>query len=164
VPVVAALLWVVGRGIRPPEPQTPFTSPLSTAPDAGPAESETRAEPDADGGGVISRLFEKPARLSIDFEHSLKSGSIRVWVDDDLAIDQELDSRVTRKVLSFTLRKGAVQEELEVSPGRRRVRVQLRWDDNDRTETITGTFRSGALRTLEVRVGRLRKNLSLDWK
>jgi eukaryotic-like serine/threonine-protein kinase len=129
-----------------------------------PAPGGTEPEAGESGDGPLSSVFQGPARLSIDFEHHLKSGTIRVWVDDELVLEQGLDSRVTKKLLSFTFRKGAIQEELEVSPGRRRVRVQLRWDDNDRTETISATFKPGALRTLEVRVGRLRKNLSLDWR
>jgi serine/threonine-protein kinase len=160
VPVLAIAAWLVALAFRSTAPEKALTA----SPAGEPPASEAPAEPEAGAGGVISRLFEKPARLSVDFEHHLKSGTIRVWVDDDLVIEEDLDSRVTKSLLSFKLRKGAVQEELEVSPGRRRVRVQLRWDDNDKTETISGTFRSGALRTLEVRVGRLRKNLSLEWR
>ena len=160
VAVLAALLWLVGREFRSAEPEMAFTE----SPSAEPSVSEPQGDTASSEGGVIARLFEKPARLSIDFEHHLRSGTIRIWVDDDLVLEEGLDSRVTKRLLSFKLRKGAVQEELEVRPGRRRIRVQLRWEDNDKTETITGTFGSGALRTLEVRVGRLRKNLSLDWK
>ena len=154
LPLLAIALWLVGHGARAPEPDAAAPElPASGSP-----------EPAAGEGGALARLFEKPARLAVDFEHSLKGGSIRVWVDDELVLEQELDSRVTKKLLSFTLRKGAVQQELEVSPGRHRVRVQVRWEDNDKTETVVGTFRSGALRTLEIRIGRLRKNLSLDWR
>jgi len=158
--VLAALLagysWL--RAPSPgPAPAAQGAADTSPSPEAVP--SAAASEP-----GLLARLFEEPARLAIDFEHPLKSGRIRVWVDDDLVLDEGLDGRVTRKLLSFTLRKGSIQQELEVSPGRRRVRVEVRWDDNTRVETITGTFRSGARRTLEARVGRLRKNLSLEWR
>ena len=42
-------------------------------------------------------------------------------------------------------------------------RVQVSWEDNTKTQTIAGTFKPGATRRLEVRVGGLRKSLSLDW-
>ena len=56
-------------------------------------------------------------RLAIDFEHHLKSGRLRVWVDGDLVLEEELDARVTKKILSFSVRKGMVDETLEVRPG-----------------------------------------------
>jgi hypothetical protein len=38
------------------------------------------------------------------------------------------------------------------------------WDDNVKEERITTTFRAGQTRLLEIRLGRIRKNLSVDWK
>jgi len=168
---LAALLGLVALGagfwwLR-PAARVHEPTPGPPGPGASTSESnavETGSADPAGAGGLLSRLFEEPARLAIDFEHHLKSGRIRAWVDDELVLDEELDARVTRKLLSFTLRKGSLQEELEVAPGRRQLRVQVLWDDNDKLETISGTFRSGARRTLEVRVGRLRKNLSLEWR
>lgn len=105
-----------------------------------------------------------PALLAIDFEHHLKSGKIRVWLDKDLVLDEPLDARVTKKILAFTLRKGHVEETLEVPPGPHEVWVEVSWDDNLKTERIPGVFESGKTRTLDVSVGRIRKDLSLDWK
>jgi len=53
---------------------------------------------------------------------------------------------------------------VELSPGKHQIRVQVTWDDNERTEEISGTFKPGDTRRLEIRVGRLRKDLSLDWR
>jgi hypothetical protein len=89
---------------------------------------------------------------------------VRLWVDDDLVLEEELDGRVTRKILSFRVRKGTVEELLEVPPGRRQVKVQVRWDDNIKSEAIAGTFKAGATRRLEIRVSRLLGGLSLRWK
>jgi len=50
-----------------------------------------------------------------------------------------------------------------VKPGAHTFRVQVTWDDNNKTETIGGTFKAGSRRRLEVHVGGLRKNLSLEW-
>jgi hypothetical protein len=79
-------------------------------------------------------------------------------------VTEALDSRVTKKVLSFEVRKGTYRDDLEVAPGPHEVRVQVRWDDNERTDRIQGRFEAGQTRRLEIRMGRLRKSLSLDWR
>jgi hypothetical protein len=48
--------------------------------------------------------------------------------------------------------------------GRHQVKVQVRWDDNIKTEVAVGTFRPGVTRRLEIRVSRLLGGLSLRWK
>ena len=53
--------------------------------------------------------------------------------------------------------------ELEVSPGLHEVRVEVRWDESVRTERIVGSFRAGATRRLEVNLGRIRRDLELEW-
>jgi hypothetical protein len=55
-------------------------------------------------------------------------------------------------------------ELMDVSPGTHEVRVQVKWEDNEKTERISGIFKAGVTKRLEASLGRLRKNLSLDWK
>jgi hypothetical protein len=105
-----------------------------------------------------------PGRLIVDFEHHLKRGTLRVWIDDRLALNEDFDSRRTRKILAFELREGLVQEVLSLPPGEHEVRVQVHWDDNVRTARITGAFRSGLSRRLDVTVARFSGRLSLEWK
>ena len=128
-------------------------SPAVTAP-VEPARAAPRPPPAPAASG----------RLAIDFEHHLKSGRLRVWVDGDLVLEEELDARVTKKILSFSVRKGMVDETLEVPPGRRQIKVQVRWGDNIKTEVTAGTFKANATRRLEIRVSRLLGGLSLRWK
>lgn len=104
------------------------------------------------------------ARLLVDFEHPLRIVVLRVWVDADKVIDEKLDSRVTKKVAGIKFRRGGLEEAVDVSPGKHRIRVQAAWDDNLKTEEIVGTFDPGQPRRMEVRIGRLRKNLSVEWK
>lgn len=73
-------------------------------------------------------------------------------------------ARVTKKLLAIKMRRGVLQEELQLVPGGHEVRVQVAWDDNERTERIWGTFKEAQTRRLEIRLGRVRKNLSVDWK
>jgi hypothetical protein len=107
---------------------------------------------------------EEPARLAIDFDHHLKSGTLEVWVDDMLVLEETIEGRVTQRVLSFRLRKGSVQQTLDVTPGPHEVRVQVSWDGRRRSARVSGMFTSGATRRLEISVARLTRELALDWR
>jgi predicted Ser/Thr protein kinase len=140
-------------------PPAPPSTPAAIAPPATVAASSAAA-PDA-ARTVTDE--QAPAKLAIDFEHGLKSGTLRVWVDEDLVLNTRLESREKKKLIAFKSRKGAVTEVLEVKPGSHDVRVQVTWDDKVKTETVSGNFRSGVTRKLDVRVGGLKKNLSVGW-
>jgi hypothetical protein len=71
---------------------------------------------------------------------------------------------LTRKLLLFDVRKGSVQQTLNLRPGRHEVRVRLRSGDDDKTARTSRVFRAGATRRLEVTAPRLRGGLTLDWK
>jgi len=114
----------------------------------------TPPEPEASG----------PAYLVVDFEHSVKSGMLRVWLDEELVLDEELSGRQTKKLLVLKGRSGAFVNKLEVEPGRHELKVEVRWDDERRIKSAVATFRPGATRRLEARLGGLlKKNLSLEW-
>lgn len=139
--------------VRPPEP-TGTPAPLAAIP-----EPKTTRASDAEAN--------TPARLFIDFEHSLKSGRLRVWVDDQPVIEENLGSRVTAEIAGIRLRKGRLSEALEITPGRREVRVQVAWDDNVKTESAYANFKPGSTRRLKAKLGGLgglRKDLSLGWQ
>jgi hypothetical protein len=105
-----------------------------------------------------------PAYLVMDFEHSLKSGLLRIWLDEELVVDQELSGQQTRKLVVLKGRSGAFVNKLEVEPGRHELKVEVRWDDERRTRNAVGTFKPGATRRLQARLGGLiKKNLSLEW-
>jgi serine/threonine protein kinase len=138
----------------PPAP----SSPAATAP-------EITAPPPASSTPVPRRPAKNAARLEIDFDHSLKSGELRVWIDEELVLEETLDSRVTKKILAYKKRQGSVDEALEVSPGSHTVTVRVAWDGNVKTGRITGTFRAGTTRRLHASLGGLiKKELSLDWE
>jgi hypothetical protein len=103
-------------------------------------------------------------QLVIEFEHHLKHGNLQVWVDEDRVVNDDFDGRITRKILSFELRKGLVQQRLALAPGRHSVRVTVRWEDNTKTARISGVFRPGAARKLDVDVSRIGGKLALEWK
>jgi serine/threonine-protein kinase len=136
------------------EPARPRPTPVSLLPKRrtpGPASTSN------------NRLStSEPARVRIDFEHPLRSGKLRLWIDEEMVLQQELEGREATKVLK--LRKGRIGREIAVKPGERTVRVQVRWDDNEREQSLSGKFESGAARQLDLKLGRFRKNLSAEWK
>jgi hypothetical protein len=87
-----------------------------------------------------------------------------VWVDDDPVIEEKLGSTIEKKALVFRMRKGNFTDVLEVAPGWHEVRVEVAWEDNRKTEKIMGQFKGGVTRTLEANLGRLRKDLDLEWR
>ena len=119
----------------------------ATTPTARSAVSPAARAPGAPSSA--SRARAASARLLLDFEHPLRACQLRLWLDEELVLDETL---------------AGLKEELEVAPGRHDVRVTVSWEGNEKSERIWGTFKPGETRRLEVRLGRLRKNLSVDWK
>jgi serine/threonine-protein kinase len=103
------------------------------------------------------------ARLTIDLEHTLRTGTLRVWLDGTLVVKEDLEGRVTKNIAWIKIRNGRVEETLHVNPGKHVVRVRVAWADNSKDESVSGTFDAGMTRRLEIRLGRLRKNLSVQW-
>jgi serine/threonine-protein kinase len=137
----------------PEDDPDPVTSP-SPAPAA---KKGTRATPPP--------AKARPAgELAIEFEHHLKHGNLQVWVDDVRVVNDDFDGRITRKILTFELRKGLVQQRLALTPGRHSVRVTVRWEDNTKTARISGAFRPGVARKLDVDVSRIGGKLTLSWR
>jgi hypothetical protein len=103
------------------------------------------------------------ARLNIDFEHSLKSGILRVFVDDLKVIDEPFGGRITKKIVGIEMRSGQVSATLEVTPGLRIVKVEVLWDDNIKRQMSQTFFSPGGRLRLKAKLGGIRKNLSLEW-
>jgi serine/threonine-protein kinase len=144
-------------------------APGSIAPPGSDAESAatppaSTASPDA--GSLLGKLFRGPARLEIAFQHSLRTGTIKVWVDDELVVEEELESRVTKKILVIKRRKGRFETTLDVPPGEHVIKVQVEGGGFSGLSRIRGSFSSGETRRLEVNKGGLPlldKDLSLEW-
>jgi serine/threonine-protein kinase len=156
--------------VIPEAPRAPTSTPPALAsvpedepdPSPLPATSSITAEDRPDAPAPAKG--DASGHLAIQFEHHLKHGNLQVWVDDARVVDEDFDGRITRRILSLELRKGLVQQRLSLSPGPHDVRVAVRWDDNTKTEHISGLFRPGASRKLDVQVSRIGGKLSLAWK
>ncbi len=113
---------------------------------------------------ALPALAPPPAKLEVDFEHNLKGGTLKVWIDDELVIDEPLESRVTQKILSYRIHKGTLSQSLEVGPGEHLVRVQVEGDGFSASRRIHGTFESREKRRLRVEVGGIiKRDLTLAW-
>jgi hypothetical protein len=117
---------------------------------------------------VKSRLTAPdPAKLAIDFEHSMRSATLRVWVDDAVVMNEALDGRVSREIAGLKVFKGRTSDTLDLAPGRHVVHVEVEWEGSAKSQTIAATFEAGKTRRLQVRLGSLgglRRNLSLEWR
>jgi len=106
-----------------------------------------------------------PPRLEVSFRHPFRVGTVRVWIDDVLALEETVPGRVTRDLLAIKLRRGTFKAVLDVPPGEHVVRVQV--DDGGgfrASRRIRGTFASGEVRRLDAAVGGvLQKELALVW-
>jgi len=155
--LVAIFFWI-------PKTQPPSLSPSSAAPakpapaTQPPARGTPAPAPAASPGPV------EPAKLRIDFEHPLRRGKLKVFVDDELILDQRLNGQETKKALVFTMHEGKFRDQLDVAPGLHEVRIEVAWEDNTKVERIVGNFRAGAERKLEASLGRYRRDLRLEWK
>jgi serine/threonine protein kinase len=157
-----ASIWLLRRPtpVRTGEAQPLSTSPAERAPDA-----RESSEP-SPGSALALPSAKESARLEVLFEHSLRSGNLKVWVDDDLVIDEALESRTVRKFLTVRIRKGSLLRTVAVAPGEHVVKVQVQAEGEIAARQIRGSFESGAKRRLEVNRGGLpliKKDLSIEW-
>jgi hypothetical protein len=112
----------------------------------------------------VPSLGPPPATVEIDLQHNLKSGSIKVWVDEELVLDKALESYVSQKILNYRVFKGSLSQDVPVAPGEHSVRVQIQGDGFSDARRIRRTFVGGERQRLRVEVGGLiKKELSLAW-
>jgi eukaryotic-like serine/threonine-protein kinase len=135
------------------------TSTAAVAPVVPAAPSSVRQE-----AGRAAPAVARPARLTVDVEHPLEKGRVRVWVDGGLALRQDLEGHVTRNIIGFKLHGGRFWQSLEVGPGPHEVRVLVAWGDQEKSARVQGDFPPGSTRRLGVRLGRVWKRLSLEWQ
>ena len=153
--LLALFLWAPWRASAPRPPRRARPRP-SLRPQPPPPRPSSARSPRS--------CRKRRAASEIDFDHPLRSGTLRVFVDDEMALEEPLTGQKRTKALVFGLHEGSSRNELEISPGLHEVRVEVRWDENVRTERIVGNFRSGATRRLEASLGRIRRDLDLEWK
>ena len=152
--LVGLLVW---SSLEPPPVARRITEVPSPQPSEAPRETATPASTPKPVPA------NRPAVMTLVFEHSLKGGVLLVSVDGLRVVERPFGSRVTRKIVGIEMRKGEISETLEVSPGLREIKVEVLWDDNKKSERSQTFFNPGSRLRLKAKLGGIRKNLSLEW-
>jgi hypothetical protein len=161
---VAALLTALlhARGGKPPPAPSPDSARLGEpAVDATPEPGSSFRLPFRI---PLLPAPEPPGCLEVSLVHPLRTGTLRVWIDDELALEKPLESYVTKKVLFLKSRRGRLKETLDVSPGEHAIRVRVEGDDFGESRRFERTFKSGETEHLMLDVGGLlSKDLAAEW-
>jgi hypothetical protein len=104
-----------------------------------------------------------PSRVVVDFRYPIRNGTLRIWMDDEVVLGEAVRGRVDKDLLVVKLRSGVFTDVIKVEPGRHDFRVEVTWDDESRSERIPGRLLPGETYRLQIRLGRLKKDLSLEW-
>ena len=102
------------------------------------------------------------AQLRVELEHAVTSGTLRVWVDERLAVTEKLARRTARRVVIDEKRKGATPGAFRLAPGAHAVRIEVRWGKSVRSARTTATFAAGTTRRLAAVLSQ--GKLTLRWK
>jgi serine/threonine-protein kinase len=128
------------------------------------APSPVSALAPAPAAAPLLPILAEPAHLEITLDHPLRTGMLRVWVDDELVLEEDIAGRVRKKILTFRLHKGSEKEVLDVAPGEHQIRVEVESGSYRERIRTKAEFRSGQTRRLAATVdGLLKKELSLAW-
>jgi serine/threonine protein kinase len=192
VAVWAVLAVVVNRALAPPVPTTSTTSttsttmapaaPTTTAPTAAPVTAATAA-PRALAAATATPVLESPpptvssqrvgaavspaeaakSRIRLIVDHPFESGRLIAWIDGVLVYETKLQAPVSKKVVGVKVREGRAETLLDLEPGRHEVRVEVTWEQDRRVSTKVVDVAAGSTGLLEIRVGRMSKDLKLEW-
>jgi hypothetical protein len=128
----------------PEPPATPSPSPAHPSPAPTPrSERKAAAVP-------VPTPAEK-AQLRIELEHGLKSGTLRLWIDERLAATEKLTARAPLRI-----------GPLRLAAGSHSVRMEVRWGKSVRTARTTASFSAGKARRLDAELSR--GELTLRWR
>ena len=110
-----------------------------------------------------SLFFGRGSVLHLRVQHGFASADIAVFVDDDSVYSGKLTGTLKKKYVVFgNTMQGALTQEIPVSSGSHRIRVQLTSSDGRvQQDSITADFARNSDRTLLVNARR--GNLDLEW-
>ncbi len=161
IAAVVGAAFYLGRGRTVPAPVVALPAPtLETPSPTAPPSTEA-----ASGLWPTSlTLTAAPARLEFQLEHGLRTGGLKVFVDDALVLERELGAPVRRKIVFYKQRRQLLRESFDVQPGEHVVRVQVTMDGETWSQRIRGEFESGKARKLVSSFGGIiGKELDLGW-
>jgi eukaryotic-like serine/threonine-protein kinase len=141
--------------VRPTDRAAGTVAPLS--------ESPAMNVPDAaDSAAAMSSSEAAGSRIRLTVEHPFENGRLIVWIDGVLVHQTKLQG-VSKKIVTFTVREGRAETLLDVEPGPHEVRVEVTWDQGRSVGTKVVDVAPRSTGLLQVRVGRVSKDVSLAW-
>lgn len=113
--------------------------------------------------GLHSVFFGRGSVLHLRVQHGFASADIAVFVDDGSVYTGKLTGTLKKKYVLFgNTMQGALTQEIPVSSGSHRIRVQVTSSDGRiQQDSITANFARNGDRTLLVNARR--GNLDLEW-
>jgi serine/threonine-protein kinase len=128
-----------------PTPARPARAPIPLRVAATTSHAVTTPESDA-GAGLA------PASLKISVEPKIEGTSLTVWMDDHIVVDQEIEVASKKKFLMFGHAGAKQSQDINIPPGRHRIRVRIESSKNgyEESHTILSTFAEGSKRVLTV--------------
>jgi serine/threonine protein kinase len=114
------------------------------------------------GAAATSATEDGKSRIRLSVEHPFESGRLITWIDGVLVYETKLQAPVSKKGV-FKVREGRAEKLLDLEPGRHQVRVEVTWEQDRRVSTKVVDVAPASTGLLEVRVGRMSKDLKLEW-
>ena len=103
------------------------------------------------------------SRIRLSVEHPFESGRLNVWIDGVLGHEAKLQATGSRRIVGIKVREGRAETLLDVVPGPHEVRVEVTWDQGRSASKKVVDVAQRSTGLLEVRVGRMSKEVSLTW-
>jgi len=101
--------------------------------------------------------------MRLNVQHPFENGRLIVWIDGVLVVEEKLQAPVSKTIVAIKVREGRIEKLVDVEPGRHEVRVEVTWDQERRVATKVADVAPGSTGLLDVRVGRISKDLTLQW-
>ncbi len=171
--VLVAIAYLAGRNDMQAPAVANLPSPSRSAEaEPGPSPGETPKATPAPTEEPMFRslwppeitLLPAPAQLRFELEHGLKSGTLKVFVDDTVALERKLGAPIRKRIIFYKVRKQVLRETLDVKPGEHLVRVQVSDGEDVWSQRIFGLFEGGSSRRLVASLGGIiGKELELVW-
>jgi len=114
------------------------------------------------GSAATTSTEAAKTRIRLSVEHPFESGRLITWIDGVLVYETKLQAPVSKKGV-FKVREGRAEKLLDLEPGRHEVRVEVTWEQDRRVSTKVVDVAPASTGLLEVRVGRMSKDLKLEW-
>jgi serine/threonine protein kinase len=147
---------VAAATARPSAQATAFTMPALASP-------KTAASNPGVGAATTSATEAGKSRIRLSVEHPFENGRLVTWIDGVLVYEMKLQAPVSKRVVGVKVREGRAEKVLDLEPGRHEVRVEVTWEQDRRVSTKVVDVAPASTGLLEVRVGRMSKDLKLEW-